>query len=81
MFYLKSDKFYIFNDKFYRQQEVFLIQTAFHSLCSQSWANRYPSFTSFLSQKLDDARFGIQPVDDDDGMTVIIFLVGHSRSH
>ena len=28
-------------------------------------------FAHFFSQKLDDARFGIQPVDDDDGTFII----------
>ena len=37
MFYLKSNTFYIFNDKFCILQEVFLIQTAFHSHASDKF--------------------------------------------
>ena len=41
-----------------------------HVVCSDSLYQAYVQFLCF-SQKLDDARFGIQPVDDDDGTSVL----------
>ena len=43
-----------------------------HVVCSDSLYQAYVQFLCF-SQKLDDARFGIQPVDDDDGKYLIYF--------
>ena len=41
-----------------------------HIVCSDSLYQAYMQFLCF-PQKLDDARFGIQPVDDDDGTSVL----------
>ena len=41
-----------------------------HVVCSDSLYQAYMQFLCF-PQKLDDVRFGIQAVDDDDGKSVL----------
>ena len=41
-----------------------------HVVCSDSLYQAYMQFLCF-PQKLDDTRFGIQPVDDDDGKILL----------
>ena len=47
-------------------EDPLVLIVSIHVVCSDSLYQAYMQFLCF-PQKLDDARFGIQPVDDDDG--------------
>ena len=52
------------------------------SVCCQTRRYLICSFVFFFFQKLDEGRFGIQPVDDDDGTVSVLFFFffwGHKQ--